>query len=74
MVAAWMRVPSPEEEAVDDLQLTESYWPADSTEPVLETTCGGVLRSAAERAADAVALVAGSPTRRHGAASATPSC
>jgi len=50
-----------EEEAVDDLRLTESYWPADPTEAVLETTCGGVLRSAAERDPDAVALVAGVP-------------
>jgi acyl-CoA synthetase (AMP-forming)/AMP-acid ligase II len=56
-----VRVPSPWEEVVDDLQLTESYWPADSTEPVLETTCGGVLRSAAERAPDAVAVLAGVP-------------
>jgi fatty-acyl-CoA synthase len=61
MVHAWMRVPSAEEEAVDDLRLTESYWPADPTEPVLGTTCGDVLRTAAERAPDAVALVAGVP-------------
>src|SRR6266508_2618808 len=49
------------EEAVDDLRLTGSYWPADPTEPVLETTCGGVLRTAAERAPDTAALVAGVP-------------
>jgi fatty-acyl-CoA synthase len=61
MVHAWMRVPSPWEEVMDDLRLTESYWPADRTEPVLETSCGGVLRTAAERAPDAVALVAGVP-------------
>jgi fatty-acyl-CoA synthase len=46
---------------VSDVRLTESYWPADPGEPVLETTCGGVLRDAAERAPDAVALMAGTP-------------
>ena len=46
---------------MDDLRLTGSYWPADPTEPVLETTCGGVLRTAAERAPDTAALVAGVP-------------
>ena len=42
-------------------QVTESYWPADTTEPLLETTCGDVLRDSAERAPDAVALLAGTP-------------
>jgi fatty-acyl-CoA synthase len=46
---------------VDDIQLIESYWRADRSEPVLETTCGGVLRAAAEHAPDAVALIAGVP-------------
>jgi fatty-acyl-CoA synthase len=46
---------------VTEIQLSESYWPVDGTEPVLDTTCGGVLRAAAERAADAVALIAGVP-------------
>lgn len=49
---------------VNDRRLTESYWPADLSEPVLETTCGGVLRSAAEQAPDAVALLVGAPARR----------
>jgi fatty-acyl-CoA synthase len=43
------------------LPLTTSYWPADASSPLLETTVGGVLRSAAERAPDHVALIAGSP-------------
>src|SRR5437763_13621794 len=46
---------------------TQSYWPADRREPILETTVGGVLREAAARAPDAPALVAGTPepaTRR----------
>jgi hypothetical protein len=38
---------------------TQSYWPADRREPILETTVGGVLREAAARAPDAPALVAG---------------
>src|SRR5580704_633065 len=36
--------------------LTESYFPATRDEPVLETTVGGVLRAAAARWPDAVAL------------------
>ncbi len=43
------------------LGLTDSYLPADTVVPVLETTCGGVLRAATEEAPDMVALVAGSP-------------
>ena len=43
------------------LPLTTSYWPADASSPLLETTVGGVLRSAAEQAPDQVALIAGSP-------------
>ena len=41
------------------LPLTMSYWPADTTQPVLDTTVGGVLRTAAEHAGDQVALTAG---------------
>jgi fatty-acyl-CoA synthase len=41
--------------------LITSYWPADTSRPLLATTVGGVLRTAAERATDEVALIAGSP-------------
>ena len=41
--------------------LTTSYWPADTGAPVLDTTIGGVLRAAAERAPDQPALIAGDP-------------
>jgi fatty-acyl-CoA synthase len=41
------------------LPLTTSYWPADTTQPILDTTVGGVLRTAAERAPGLVALTAG---------------
>ncbi len=37
-----------------------AYWAADVSEPVLETTVGGVLREAAAAAPDVVALVEGS--------------
>ena len=40
-------------------RLTVSHWTADGGDAVLETTIGGVLRSAAARAPDRVALVAG---------------
>ena len=36
-----------------------SYLPADVSEPIRETTVGGVLRAAAERAGDRIALVEG---------------
>ena len=39
--------------------LTTSYWPAQPSAPILETTVGGVLRSAARRAPDRVALIDG---------------
>ena len=56
------------------LPLTTSYWPADTTQPVLETTIGGVLRAAAERAptdrADRGRPRPGPPA----AVDATPSC
>jgi fatty-acyl-CoA synthase len=38
-----------------------SHQPVGSSRPVLETTVGGVLREAAERAADVAALVEGTP-------------
>ena len=41
------------------LPLTTSYWPADPSRVLLETTIGGVLRTAAARAPDQVALIAG---------------
>jgi fatty-acyl-CoA synthase len=48
--------------------VTTSYWPADVSEPVLETTVGGILRAAAAQAPDLTAMVAGVPdpaARRH---------
>jgi fatty-acyl-CoA synthase len=39
------------------MSLTESWWPADTSEPVSETTVGGVLRDAAARWPEAIALV-----------------
>jgi len=46
--------------------VSTSWWPADTSEPVLETTVGGVLRTAAQRAPDHTALVGGiaDPARR----------
>jgi fatty-acyl-CoA synthase len=41
--------------------IVQSYWPADTSEPILETTVGGILRDAVARAADATALVEGVP-------------
>ena len=38
-----------------------SYWPADTSEPVLETTVGGVLRAAATAGPDMLAMVGGVP-------------
>ncbi len=48
------------------MTLSESHWPADTSEPVLDTTVGGILREAAAAAGDAPALVGGLPeaTRR----------
>ena len=49
-------------------RLTTSYWPADTSEPVLETTVGGILQEAATASPDWIALVEGTPepaTRRH---------
>ena len=44
-----------------NLPLTTSYWPADTASPVRDTTIGGVLRTAAERAPDQPALIVGDP-------------
>ena len=44
------------------LPLTTSYWPADTSAPVLGTTIGSVLRAAAARAPGQPALVAGDPS------------
>jgi fatty-acyl-CoA synthase len=41
--------------------LTTSYWPADTTEPVLDTTVGGVLRAAAAADPCALAMISGLP-------------
>jgi fatty-acyl-CoA synthase len=43
------------------VELAESYWPADTSEPVLETTVGGVLQAAAKALPDGLAMVAGVP-------------
>ena len=43
------------------MTLTTSYWPADTSEEVRETTIGGVLREAAAEAPDRIAMVAGMP-------------
>ncbi len=37
----------------------ESVWEADDTEPVLDTTVASILRDAARRSPDTIALVAG---------------
>jgi fatty-acyl-CoA synthase len=42
-------------------ELTASYWPADTSSPVLETTIGGVLRTTAVQAPDRIALISGDP-------------
>jgi len=39
--------------------LSESQWPADTSEPILHSTIAGIVRDAAARAPDCVALVAG---------------
>ena len=42
-------------------KLSESYYPADESEPILETTVGGILRDAAEAGPDDPALIGGHP-------------
>src|SRR5258707_6162414 len=62
-----IRSPAPKElSAMSSLPLKTSYWPADTAEPILDTTVGGVLHAAAERAPDLTALTAGEadPARR----------
>src|SRR5690349_24004940 len=44
--------------------LTQSYWPADTSEPIVESTVGDLLRAAAAAVPNRVALVDG---RRAGA-------
>ncbi len=44
-----------------ELPLLASYWPADVSVPILETTIGGILRDAAERAPGKTALIDGDP-------------
>jgi fatty-acyl-CoA synthase len=41
--------------------MTPSYYPPDTSSPILDTTIGGILRTAAEQAPDQVALIEGSP-------------
>ena len=41
--------------------LTESYWPRSTELPLLETTCGDVLRTAAATYPERIALVEGDP-------------
>lgn len=41
--------------------LATSYWPADTSAPVMETTVGGVLRAAAAAWPGRLAMVAGLP-------------
>jgi fatty-acyl-CoA synthase len=48
-------------------QLREAYWPADTSQPVMETTVGGVLQAAAEAVPGRTGLVfaqPGDPVRR----------
>src|SRR6266496_2516400 len=42
-------------------QVTESYWPADRSEPLLDVTLGQLLRQAALEVPDRIALVEGCP-------------
>jgi fatty-acyl-CoA synthase len=45
----------------DSLQLREAHWPADTSQPVLETTVGSVLCAAAEAAPDRTGLMFAHP-------------
>src|SRR5438309_5511114 len=47
--------------AVTASALSESYYPADQSEPVLDTTVGGILRDAARAVPDQPALIGGHP-------------
>jgi fatty-acyl-CoA synthase len=44
-----------------DMVLTESFWAADTSEPIVETTVGGLLRDVAAAVGDRTALVSGVP-------------
>jgi fatty-acyl-CoA synthase len=46
---------------VPEFPLTSAHWPADTSAPLLETTIGSILRDAATRAPDRLALVDGAP-------------
>ena len=50
-------------DAPDPTPLTQSYWPADRSKPVLDITVGDLLRSAAHDAPDTVAVMDGHPDR-----------
>ena len=41
------------------MPLSESYWPADTSDPLIDSTVGGALREAAAAVPDKVALVLG---------------
>ena len=45
----------------DGVKLTSSYWPADDSDVVLDTTVGDVLRAAAAEYPDHTAIIAGNP-------------
>lgn len=45
----------------NDAPLLESYWPADTSEDLLDVTLGGLLRSVAATHPDRIALVEGTP-------------
>jgi fatty-acyl-CoA synthase len=47
--------------AVTTPTLSESYYPADQSEQILDTTVGGILRDAAQAVPDATALIGGHP-------------
>ncbi len=51
--------------AVTTPALSESYYPADQSDRVLDTTVGGILRDAAEAAPDELALIGGHPDPQH---------
>ncbi|HEX4110247.1 MAG TPA: AMP-binding protein [Solirubrobacteraceae bacterium] len=48
---------------ISEAHLTESYWPADPSEPLLEITLAQLLRNGARDAPDRIALVDGVPDR-----------
>lgn len=48
-------------ENVTSTQLTSSYWPADTSEPILDSSIGGMLRTVAGEVPDRTALVSVSP-------------